>query len=123
MFSGQGSQYYQMGKELYRNHSRFKLWMKYCDEIVRSLIDESITDIVYKDRIDKHKPFDKLLYTNPALLCIEYSLARIIIEMDIHPDYVLGYSLGEITASIISGIITLEEGIQFVVDVARLLEE
>jgi acyl transferase domain-containing protein len=122
MFSGQGSQYYHMGKELYENHSRFRLWMNYCDEIVQPLIQRSLIEVMYNERIDKHEPFDEILYTNPALLSIEYSLARILTEMDVQPDYVLGYSIGEVAAAVISGVLSLEEGFQFVVGVAKLLE-
>jgi len=63
------------------------------------------------------------LYTNPALLCIEYSLTQLLMEMNIQPDYLLGYSLGEITASVILSTVSLEEGIQLVVDYAKLLEK
>ena len=122
MFSGQGSQYYHMGKELYENHSRFKYWMDHCDEIVYPLVQTSLIDVLYRGQ-GKSEPFDQILYTNPALLCIEYSLARVLMEMSIHPDFLLGYSLGEITASVVSGVVSLEEGIQLVVGMAKLVEK
>lgn len=122
MFSGQGSQYYHMGKELYENHAQFKLWMDHCDKIVQPHIQISLIDILYSGR-KKSESFDHLLYTNPALLCIEYSLVRVLMEMGVQPDFLLGYSLGEITASVVSGAISLEEGIEVVVGMARLAEE
>ena len=122
MYSGQGSQYYHMGKELYENHSRFKFWMDHCDEIVHPLIQTSLTDVLYRGQ-GKSEPFDHILYTNPALLCIKYSLTRVLMEMGIIPDFLLGYSLGEITASVVSGVVSLEEGIQFVVAKAELVEK
>lgn len=122
MFSGQGSQYYQMGKELYENHAQFKFWMDHCDEIVQSHIQTSLIDVLYSGR-KKSESFDHLLYTNPALLCIEYSLVRVLMEMGVQPDFLMGYSLGEITASVVSGAISLGEGIQLVVGMARLAEE
>ena len=51
------------------------------------------------------QPFDKIHLTNPALLSIEYSLAQILMELNIRPDYLLGYHLGEITAAVISGVL------------------
>ncbi len=121
MFSGQGSQYYHMGKELYEKHPRFKMWMDHCDEIVTPLIGTSLIDVLYQEGVNKGMPFDQILYTNPALISIEYSIARILMEMGIQPNYVLGYSLGEISAAIISGVISLEDGLQFIVDSAQLL--
>lgn len=122
MFSGQGSQYYHMGKELYENHPQFKFWMDHCRDILFPLIDACLIDILYQQH-KKTEPFDKILFTNPALLCIEYSLAQVLMEMDIKPDYLLGYSLGEITAAIVSGAISLEDGIKLTVDYAKLLEK
>jgi bacillaene synthase trans-acting acyltransferase len=120
MFSGQGSQYYHMGKELYDNHPRFRLWMDHCDEIVYPLIETSLIDVLYRQG-DKKELFDNILYTNPALLCIEYSLSRVLEESNIHPDYLLGYSLGEITTSVISGAMSLEDGLKLTVDFAKIL--
>jgi bacillaene synthase trans-acting acyltransferase/trans-AT polyketide synthase/acyltransferase/oxidoreductase domain-containing protein len=122
MFSGQGSQYYHMGKELYENHSRFKFWMDQCDEIVHPIVQTSLIDVLYRGQ-GKSEPFDQILYTNPSLLCIEYSLSRVLLAMGIQPDFLLGYSLGEITASVVSGVISLEDGIQLVVGMAKLVEE
>ncbi|MBM0104587.1 acyltransferase domain-containing protein [Steroidobacter sp. S1-65] len=121
MFSGQGSQYYQMGRELYHSHARFRMWMDHCDEIALPLMERSLCDLLYRGA-DKSERFDRLLYTNPALLCFEFSLARVLIESGIKPDYVLGYSLGEISAAVIAGALSLEQGVRFVVDCAKVLE-
>lgn len=122
MFSGQGSQYYQMGKELYEKNAQFRYWMDLCDAMVSPLIQTSLIDILYRGA-GKSEPFDRLLYTNPALLCIEYSLVNVLKEMGIRPDFLMGYSLGEIIAAVVSEAISLEDGIQLVVDIARLAEE
>ncbi len=121
MFSGQGSQYYQMGKELYENHAGFKRWMKHCDAIVSPLIQNSLIDTIYQ-QANKSKDFDCLRYSSPALLCIEYSLARLLMEMGIRADFLLGYSLGEMTAAVVAGNVSLEDGIQFVIQLAELIE-
>ena len=121
MFSGQGSQYYQMGKELYEKHPRFKLWMNHCDNIVSPLIETSLIEVLYEQH-KKSEPFDNIVYTNPALLSIEYSLAKILMESGIKPDFFLGYSLGELTAAILSQGISLEQGLQLSVSFAKLLE-
>ena len=122
MFSGQGSQYYQMGKELYEKHPRFKLWMNHCDNIINPLIGISLIDVLYNQH-SKSEPFDKIVYTNPALLSIEYSLAKILMEAGIKPDIFLGYSLGELTAAILSQGISLEQGLWLSVSFAKLLEQ
>lgn len=121
MFSGQSSQYYGMGRELYDRHPRFRMWMEYCDEIAAPLIGCSLCDVLYGEG-DKSRSFDRLLHTNPALISFEYSLARVLMEAGATPEYLLGYSLGELTAAIIGEALTIEQGIGFVVDYARLVE-
>lgn len=110
-----------MGKELYEGNSRFRLWMDHCAEIVSSRVELSLIDVLYRGgrKID---PFDRILHTNPALLAIEYSLARLLMEMGIKPSFLLGYSLGEFTAAVVSGAISLEDGLGLIIDYAQLIE-
>ena len=122
MFSGQGSQYRQMGRELYDRHVRFRTWMDYCDEIARPLIGVSLCEELYAQG-DKSRPFDRLLHTNPALISVEYSLARVLMEAGARPARLLGYSLGEFTMAMVGGALDLEDGLRFVIDYARLMEE
>jgi acyl transferase domain-containing protein len=122
MFSGQGTQYHQMGKELYEKHEQFRYWMDHCDEMVAPFIKTSLMDVLYRGK-GKSEPFDNILYTNPALLCIEYSMFQVLRGMGIQPDYLLGYSLGEIIAAVASGAVSLEDGIRWLVEVARLVDE
>lgn len=120
MFSGQGSQYYQMGKELYANNARFRLWMNHCDEIFREYAGISILDAIYRQG-DKTQLFDNLLQTNPALFAIQYCLSRLMLEKGIKPDYVLGYSFGELIAMVVAGVTSLEDGAKLAIDYARLV--
>lgn len=122
MFSGQGSQYYQMGRELYENRPRFKLWMDHCDIYVKSTTGHSLIDTLYGD-FDKSYVFDDLLLTNPALVSIEFCLAQLLKEAKIQPDVLLGYSLGEFTAAVIAGVLTLEDGIELCAEVAKALKK
>lgn len=121
MFSGQGSQYHQMGRELYDRHPRFRMWMDHCDEIAQPLIGRSLCEILYGGD-DKSQPFDRLLHTNPALISFEYSLAKVLAEAGAKPGCLLGYSLGELSAAIVGGALTLEQGLRFAVEYASQVE-
>jgi len=120
MFSGQGSQYFQMGRELYDHHPRFRLWMDHCDGLVKDATGQSLTATLYgeHDRMDR---FDDILLTNPALISIEFCVAKLLQEAGISPDYLLGYSLGELAACVVAGVLSLEEGIRLAVEFAELL--
>lgn len=120
MFSGQGSQYFQMGKELLDSNPRFRLWMELCDDLVYDEIDASILDVIYDQGADKSQPFDNLLYNNPSLVAIEYSLARTLMEQGFNPDYVMGYSMGEVTSMLLAQGMELQDGLRLAVDIARV---
>ena len=123
MFSGQGSQYYQMGKELYENNTIFRYWMDHCSELAEPFIDASLVDLIYRDQVNKAEKFDQTLYTHPAIFIIEYSLVQVMAEFGIKPDYLLGYSIGEYTASIISGVLNLKDGMNLIHKNAALIND
>lgn len=122
MYSGQGSQYFHMTRELYERNARYRLWLDHCDEIASPLIGKSLLDTVFDPRRDKSDPFNSLPDSSAALICVEYSLTRVVQELGHECDFLLGYSLGEITAAVVAEALPLEDGIGFAVEFARLLE-
>lgn len=122
MFSGQGSQYYQMGLELYEKHALFREELEKADRIASRMINESVLEITYRARNDRFEPFDQILYSHPALLMIEYALSRVLLESHIRPDALLGYSLGELTSMVVSGAVSLDDGMAFAVKAAELID-
>ncbi len=122
MYSGQGSQYFHMTRELYEHNARYRLWLDHCDEIASPLMGTSLLETVFDPRRDRSDPFDSLPHSSAALICVEYSLTRVVQEMGHQCDALLGYSLGEITAAVVAEALPLEDGIGFAVEFARLLE-
>lgn len=123
MFSGQGSQYYQMGKELFEQQPLFKNTMQAGNEICLQLTGLSIIDELYHIKNRKEDLFDRTLLTHPAIFIIEYALALVLLERGIKPDYVLGSSLGEFAAATLAGIFTFETGLKMVIKQAQELEK
>jgi bacillaene synthase trans-acting acyltransferase len=123
MYSGQGSQYFHMTRELYERHPRYRLWLEHCDDVARPILGTSVLDTIFDPRRRTSDPFDSLADSNAALLCVEYSLTRVVREMGYQPDVLLGYSLGEITAAVVAEVFSLEFGISFAVEFARIVEE
>lgn len=122
MFSGQGSQYYQMGRELYERHAVYIRWMQRMDRIVRDITDISILDHLYSESQKISVPFDQIRITHPALFMVEYALSNVLMESGLDPDYVLGASLGEYTAAVTSGGVAHEEMLSFLIRQVEILE-
>ena len=123
MFSGQGSQYFQMGRELFERNETFRHWMVRLDDIPRRLSGRSIIEVLYSDLHRKGDPFDRTLLTHPAVFMVEYSLAETLIDAGIRPYVVLGASLGSFAAATVAGFIGLEDALTSVVRQAMAFEE
>ncbi|HML90581.1 MAG TPA: acyltransferase domain-containing protein [Methylomusa anaerophila] len=123
MFSGQGSQYYHMGKALYSQNTVFRHWLSKLNDIVYNSAGISIIDEIYNQAKSKGDRFDNLIYTHPAIFMVEYSLVQVLIEQGIKPDYVLGASLGEFTAAAIAGVLSLEETLDCILKQVEVFEK
>src|SRR5689334_2107347 len=115
MFSGQGSQYFQMGCALFSQNPVFRSWMLRQDEIVRDLSGHSVIEMLYSQRNSKSDPFTRTMLTHPAIFMVEHSLAQSLIESGVVPDMTLGSSLGSLAAATISQCVSVEDALTAVV--------
>lgn len=123
MFTGQGSQYYQMARELYLKIPGFRKHMLEIDGIVNEIIGEHIVDIIYDEKRKATDIFDKVLYTHPAIFMVEYALAKTLIDCGIKPLYVLGTSLGEFTSIAVSEAMELRNLVECLMYQAQCFEK
>ena len=123
MFSGQGSQYYHMGRILFEKNIIFKNWMIKADYLCQEIMGLSVIDHLYNNQITKDQPFTQTLLTHPAIFMVEYALMQVLFENNIKPDLVLGASMGEIAAATASGVLSFESALQLVIKQAQALED
>lgn len=121
MFSGQGSQYYHMGRDLFLQSPIFRRWMLTLNQLVQEKTGLSITDEIYSEARGRVEQLNQLSISHPAIFMVEYSLARLFIESGIEPDYVLGASLGEFTAAAVAGVISPGEALEWILKQTELL--
>jgi len=125
MFPGQGSQYLGMGKKLYESEVEFRNSMNLCSGLLEPLLGLSINEIIYPDSRSENKA-ERLLnetrYTQPALFCIEYALAKLWRSWGVEPVAMIGHSVGEYVAACLSGVFTLEDALSLVSHRAKLIQ-
>lgn len=122
MFSGQGSQYFQMGRLLFDENVVFRECMIRLDDVVRRLSGNSVIDTIYSARNAKSAVFDRTLLSHPAIFMVEYSLAQSLMHANILPDITLGQSLGSFAAATIAGFINVEDALTAVIEQATAIE-
>jgi amino acid adenylation domain-containing protein len=134
MFSGQGSQYPDMGAELYHTNEIFKQHMDRCFEIVRPHLDRDLRDVIFPTDTAKRalnddetalarETLNETRYAQPALFALEYALARTWMAWGIRPDAMIGHSVGEYVAACLSGVMSLEDALPLVALRGQLMQE
>jgi acyl transferase domain-containing protein/acyl carrier protein len=126
MFSGQGSQYVNMGLGLYQTESIFRDWIDRCAEILKPRLGLDLRHVIYSDPQQSAGTMEQLrqtFITQPALFAIEYAMAKLLIEWGITPFAMIGHSIGEYVAACISGVFSLEDALSLVAERGRLMQQ
>jgi acyl transferase domain-containing protein len=119
LFGGQGSQYYQMGRELFRENATFRRWMEHGDRLVAARTGFSLINELYAAHRRPGDPFDDFEVSHPSLFLFQYALARTFIEEGVRPDVMLGVSLGEVVACALLDVFDFETALTSVTEQAR----
>lgn len=120
MFSGQGSQYHHMGKELYDQEPVFRECLDRCDRIVRPWIHVSLVEAIYGENSSEIMKDTRLAHL--AICAVQYAMACTLQGRGHHPDLLLGYSLGEMVAQLVAEAIPLETALELLYEHASLME-
>lgn len=124
LFTGQGSQYVDMGRELYESQPTFRASMDRCAEILSEHLEMPLLDVLYPNaESEDDSPINDTAYTQPALFAVEYSLAKMWESWGVTPETVIGHSVGEYVAACIAGVFSLEDGLRLIAERGRLMQE
>lgn len=114
IFTGQGAQYPEMGKELMLFEPSFLNTIRELDDILQGLPKETAPTWTLEKSI--LEPSDSSLVNDvarsqPLCTAIQIALTRLLHDWGIHPSRVIGHSSGEIAAAYATGLLTTKQAI------------
>lgn len=119
VFPGQGSQRIAMGQELYRQLPAFA-------ETFDAVVDEldqhlrlPLRHVIWGDDRDL---LDSTVFAQPALFAVEVALFAVLRGWGVRPDFVMGHSVGELSAAYVAGVLTLADAAMLVVARGRMMQ-
>ena len=119
VMSGQGPQWWGMGRELMEHEPVFRGMIEACDAAMRSW-NYSLLDELSRDEADSQMHRTEI--AQPAIFAIQLALAELWKSWGVSPVAVTGHSVGEVAAACIAGAFSLEDAAQIIVLRARFME-
>ena len=125
MFPGQGAQYVRMALELYQGEPVFREQIDLCAAHLRPYLKLDLPDVLYPGQ-EQTKEASQLLsqtwITQPALFAVEYALAKLWMAWGIHPQAMIGHSIGEYVAACLAGVFSVEDALALVAARGQLMQ-
>jgi polyketide-type polyunsaturated fatty acid synthase PfaA len=116
LFSGQGSQYLEMGRELVMNFPKMQQMFGYMDSLLLKDNCAPLSEVVFPhpvfDEVEKNAQIAALQcteYAQPAIGMLSAGMYKILQQAGFKSDFVAGHSFGELTALWAAGVFTDED--------------
>jgi len=119
LYSGQGSQYPGMGRELFATEPVFRQVVTECEQALTGILAKPLTAVMFEgDRAE----LEQTAYLQPALFALEAGLTALWKSWGVTPSTVVGHSLGEFSAACAASVFDVATGAKLVALRGRLMQ-
>ncbi len=120
VFSGQGPQWWAMGRELLEREPVFQAALQQCDAVFYDYAGWSLLQELTVDEAASR--LQETAIAQPVLFALQVALAALWQFWGVVPDAVVGHSLGEVAAAYIAGALSLPDAVLVIFHRSRLLQ-
>lgn len=121
VFSGQGPQWWGMGRELMEREPVFRQTIQACHDELLKLGGWSLLDELARDA--QSTRLDETHIAQVALFAIQVSLAALWRSWGVVPQAVVGHSMGEVAAAYVAGVFDLATAVRVIYERGRCMEQ
>ncbi|MGW3962954.1 beta-ketoacyl synthase N-terminal-like domain-containing protein [Amycolatopsis sp. NPDC005003] len=122
LISGVGDQYQGMARDLYRQEAVFRTEFDRCARGLAEPLDVDLSSTMAEEGIPE-TDLRRTSVAQPLAFAVNYALSQLYIHYGAVPSAVGGYSVGELVAACLAGVLPLDQALTLVARRAKLIEE
>ncbi|HEY7991453.1 MAG TPA: SDR family NAD(P)-dependent oxidoreductase [Stellaceae bacterium] len=108
VFSGNGSQWLGMGRELIAREPLIARWIDKVDAVLRPLVGWSLLDYLAREGVPENA-YDKTEIAQPTMFALQVAMVEWLRAQGVDAEACVGHSVGEVAAAYAAGALTLEQ--------------
>ncbi|CAF4245105.1 unnamed protein product, partial [Rotaria sordida] len=122
IYSGQGPQWWAMGRQLFFIEPIFRQWIEKIDAEFISISNNSFSLIKHliEPENENDSQINQTNVAQPAILAVQIALTALWLSWGIRPKIIVGHSVGEVAAAFVAGRLTLRETVQVIYHRSRV---
>ena len=115
-FGGQTKKTVSMEKVLYDSHPRLRAYINECDNTVINLGFPTFLPSIFQS-----EPLTDVVTLQCGAFAVQYACAQCWIDAGLQVEAIIGHSFGELTAIVVSGVLSLRDGLKLIASRASLM--
>ncbi len=120
VYSGQGPQWWGMGRTLFETAPAFRGMVERCHNLLKEYASWSLIDELLAD--ESKSRMQETAVAQPAIFVIQAALTALFETYGIRPAAAIGHSVGEVAAAWAAGVLTLDEALRVIYHRGRSMD-
>ncbi|KJZ75225.1 hypothetical protein HIM_05419 [Hirsutella minnesotensis 3608] len=116
-FAGQSDNKVALEESFYNTFPAFRRYINACDSVLQDRGHPSILPAIFQT-----EPIADIAVLQCSIFAMQYASAKCWIDAGLHPAAIVGHSLGELTGLVVSGVLSLSDGLHLIASRGRLIQ-